>query len=134
VLDVGHVVHGAYFATMTLVSRSLDTPDETRKFENGHTNIVNLGGGVVVGRATFEPGWRWSNDVKPIAGTDSCQVHHVGYIISGRMHVVMDDGTEGEAGPGDAVVIAPGHDAWIVGDEPCVIVDWAGSDNYAKRG
>ena len=115
---------------MTLETRNLDTPDETRKFENGHMNVVSIAGSNV-GRAVFEPGWRWSNDVKPIAGTDSCQVAHAGYVVSGRMHVVMDDGTEGEAGPGDAVVISPGHDAWIVGDEPCVMLDWSGSTNYA---
>ena len=116
---------------MTLEAKSLDTPDETRKFEHGEIRIVNVSG-ATVGRAVFQPGWKWSNDVKPIAGTDSCQAPHTGYVISGRMHVVMDDGTEGDAGPGDAIVISPGHDAWIVGDEPCVVLDWSGSANYAK--
>ena len=88
--------------------------------------------GATDGRAVSNPGWKWSNDVKPIAGTESCQAPHTGYVVSGRMHIVMDDGTEGEAGPGDAVVISPGHDAWIVGDEPCVMLDWYGSANYAK--
>ena len=116
---------------MTLEARNLDSPDEKRSFENGSMNLVTVSGGTV-GRAVFNPGWKWSNDVKPIAGTDSCQVSHLGYVISGRMHVKMDDGTEGDAGPGDVIVISPGHDAWIVGDEPCVILDWAGSDSYAK--
>lgn len=117
---------------MTLEARAFDRPDEQRTFTNGEISIVNLGG-APVGRATFQPGWKWSNDVKPIAGTDSCQTFHTGYVVSGRMHIVMDDGGEAEAGPGDAVVIAPGHDAWIVGDEPCVMIDWGtGSANYAK--
>ncbi len=93
--------------------------------------VVNIGGGVV-GRIRLEPGWRWSNDVKPIAGTDLCQAHHFMYQISGRMRVVMADGTEMESGPGDVAVIPPGHDAWVVGDEPVVGVDWGGATNYAK--
>ena len=112
--------------------QSIETPHERRPFKaHGHMDVVTLGD-FTLGRGVFEPGWRWSNDVKPIAGTESCQAAHTGYVISGRMHVVMDDGTEGEAGPGDAVVISPGHDAWIVGDEPCVMLDWSGSANYAK--
>jgi hypothetical protein len=116
---------------MTLEARNLDSPDEKRGFENGEMQVVNIAG-ATIGRATFRPGWRWSNDVKPIAGTDTCQAAHTGYVISGRMHVVMDDGTEGDAGPGDAIVISPGHDAWTVGDEPCVVLDWSGSADYAK--
>ncbi len=116
---------------MTLQTKNLDSPDDIRTFDNGQMQIVNVAG-ATIGRAVFQPGWKWSNDVKPIAKTDSCQAAHTGYVISGRMHVVMDDGTEGEAGPGDAVVIAPGHDAWILGDEPCVMIDWSGSVNYAK--
>src|SRR5687768_13914766 len=97
----------------SLESKSLDRPDETRTMQQGKgkVEIVTLGG-VTVGRGTFEPGWRWSEHVKPIAGTDSCQAAHTGYVLSGRMHMIMDDGTEGEAGPGDAFVAAPGHDAW----------------------
>ena len=116
-----------------LEKKSLNSPDETRPFVGkGHADIVRLGG-LTVGRGVFEPGWKWSEHVKPIAGTASCQVAHTGYIISGRMKIVMDDGTEGEAGPGDAVVVAPGHDAWIVGTEPCVMVDFSGMANYAIR-
>jgi hypothetical protein len=115
---------------MTMESKNLDTPDETREFPNGRVDLVNVAGRTI-GRAVFEPAWRWSNDVKPIAGTESCEVAHIGYVLSGRMHVVMDDGQEGEVGPGDAIVLAPGHDAWIVGDEPCVVLDWAGMDDYA---
>lgn len=116
---------------MTLESKNLDTPDEKRDFEHGAMSIVNVAG-AIVGRAVFNPGWKWSNDVKPIAGTDSCEAAHTGYVISGRMHIRMDDGTEREVGPGEAIVISAGHDAWIVGDEPCVMLDWSGSANYAK--
>ena len=116
---------------MTLETKNLDMPDEKRSFDHGDISVVTIAG-ATVGRAVFNPGWKWSNDVKPIAGTESCQAPHTGYVVSGRMHIVMDDGTEGEAGPGDAVVISPGHDAWIVGDEPCVMLDWSGSANYAK--
>ena len=111
--------------------KSLNSPDETRSFDNGKMDVVELGN-VTVGRATFEPGWRWSEHVKPIAGTDSCQVPHVGYVISGRMAVVMDDGTENEFGPDEALVIPPGHDAWTVGEEPCIVLDFSGADEYAK--
>ena len=85
-----------------------------------------------IGRATFQPGWRWSEHVKPIAKTDSCQAAHTCYFVSGRMKVVMDDGEEMEYGPGDFAIMAPGHDAWIVGDEPCVVIDWQGFADYAK--
>ncbi|HEV7829182.1 MAG TPA: cupin domain-containing protein [Pseudonocardiaceae bacterium] len=116
---------------MTFQSRNLDKPDEIRKFTNGEFGVVTVPG-TIVGRAVFQPGWRWSNDVKPVAGTESCEAAHTGYIISGRMHVAMDDGAEGDLGPGDAFVISPGHDAWIVGGEPCVALDWSAAGNYAK--
>ena len=104
-------------------SKNFDSPDETRPFTaNGRMDVVKLGG-LSVGRGTFEPGWRWSENVKPIAGTDSCQALHLGYIVSGRMRVVMDDGTEAVAGPGEVVHFEPGHDAWIIGDEACVFLD-----------
>jgi len=117
---------------MSLMSKNLDQPDETRPFGMGKLEIVNLEN-VVCGRATFEPGWKWSEHVKPIAKTDSCQVAHAGYVLSGRMKIVMDDGTSAEIGPGDAMVCPPGHDAWVLGDEPCVIVDFSTSGTgYAK--
>ena len=115
----------------SLQGKNMGAPDEVRSFDNGRMDVVTLDN-VTVGKATFEPGWRWSEAVKPKAGTDSCQVPHVGYVIPGRMKVVMDDGAEMECGPDDALVIPPGHDAWIVGDEPCVILDFAGADEYAK--
>ena len=116
---------------MTLEAKSLDTPDEKRSFEHGDMHVVTVAG-ATIGRAVFNPGWKWSHDVKPIAGTESCEAPHTGYVISGHLHVKMDDGTEAEAGPGDAFVISPGHDAWVVGDEPCTMLDWSGSANYAK--
>ncbi len=115
-----------------LASKGFAAAGDVRTFDKGRMEVLTLGG-ATVGRATFEPGWKWSECVKPIAGTDSCQAPHYGYVVSGRMHVVMDDGTEGEAGPGDLFEIAPGHDAWIVGDEPCVVVDFQGASNYAKQ-
>ena len=115
-----------------MIKKSLYNPEEVRPFEknSGKLELVNLDGGPV-GRATFEPGWKWSEHVKPIAGTDSCQVHHLGYVVSGRMKVVMDDGSEGELGPSDVCDIPPGHDAWTVGDEACVMVDFGGLTGYA---
>ena len=89
-------------------------------------------GETTIGRGVFGPGWRWSESVKPIAGTDTCQAHHTLYVLSGHMGIRMDDGTEAEVGPGDAVVIPPGHDAWVVGDEPCVAIDTTGVARYAK--
>jgi hypothetical protein len=114
--------------------KSFDTPDETREFEGkGRADVVNVAGRAI-GRGVFEPGWKWSNNVKPIAGTDSCQVSHLGYCLSGRMRVFMDDGTEEEVGPGQVMAIPPGHDAEVVGDEDCVLVDFGEFAEYAKRG
>lgn len=106
-------------------AKNLGTPDEKRSFEHGTVNLVTIGG-VTFGRAEFNPGWRWSSDVKPVAGTESCQSRHESYVVSGRLYVRMDDGTECELGPGDAHVIEPGHDAWVVGDAPCVTIDFLG--------
>jgi hypothetical protein len=112
--------------------KSLNSPDETRTFEKGKIEIANFGD-VIIGRSTFEPGWSWEKCVKPIVKTNSCEAPHTGLIISGRMKVVMDDGTEVEGGPGDAAIIPPGHNAWVVGDEPCVMIDFTGAKDYAKR-
>ena len=112
--------------------RSFSKPDETRKFDLGKVDVVSLGG-ATFGRATFEPGWRWSTCVKPIAQTESCEVSHLVLHISGRLHVVMDDGSEHEFGPGEIGEIPPGHDAWVVGKEPVVVIDISGMENYAKK-
>ncbi|HEV3125275.1 MAG TPA: cupin domain-containing protein [Candidatus Dormibacteraeota bacterium] len=121
-------------ATTGLRRLSLDSPEEVRPFEgnSGQLALVNVDGGPI-GRAVFKPGWRWSQNVKPIAKTDSCMAAHVGYTISGRMHIVMDDGTEDDFGPGDVMICPPGHDAWVVGNEDCVVIDWQGFADYAKR-
>jgi quercetin dioxygenase-like cupin family protein len=117
-----------------LIRKSLSNPEETRPFlgATGRLELVNLDSGPV-GRATFLPGWKWSEHVKPLAGTASCQAAHLGYFVSGRMMVQMDDGERMEYGPGDFAVMAPGHDAWIVGNEPCVVIDWQGFADYAKQ-
>ena len=93
--------------------------------------MLEIGGGEV-GRLIFEPGWRWSNDVKPLAGTESCEAPHFQYHLSGRLGILMDDGTEFIAEAGDVTSLPSGHDAWVIGDEPAVVVDWYGASNYAK--
>jgi EutQ-like cupin domain len=126
------IIHPKRMAKMQ--KKSLDSsPDETRTFEKGKIDLVNLGD-VTIGRARFEPGWSWEKCVKPIVKTDSCQAPHTQYIISGRIKVVMDDGAEEEFGPGDAAVIPPGHNAWVVGNEPLVGIDFTGLKEYAKSG
>jgi quercetin dioxygenase-like cupin family protein len=111
--------------------KALDQPDETRPVEKGKVEVVELDTGTVM-RTTFEPGWRWSECVKPLVGGDSCQVDHFGYCVSGQLHIQMNDGEEMEVGAGDAVRIPPGHEAWVVGDEQYVAVDFTGGAEYAK--
>jgi mannose-6-phosphate isomerase-like protein (cupin superfamily) len=107
------------------------SPDEVRKFEKGKVEVLKIGGGEV-GRLTLEPGWRWSTHVKPVAKTEWCEAPHFQYHVSGRLHVKMADGSEFEVGPGEVSALPSGHDAWVVGNEPVVVVDWAGASNYAK--
>jgi hypothetical protein len=106
-------------------------PDEVRTFDKGKLELVTLGG-VTFGLATLEPGWKWSTCVKPIANTTSCEAPHLQYHVAGRLHVVMDDGSEDEFGPGEVSQLPPGHDAWVVGDEQVVVVDISGMGEYAK--
>jgi hypothetical protein len=115
----------------SITVKRFSSPDETRRFEHGRAEILKIGDGTV-GRGVFEPGWRWSQDVKPIAGTRSCEVAHACYCVSGRMRIAMDGGEEAEVGPGDYAVIPPGHDAWTLGDEACVMIDVAGMEHYAQ--
>lgn len=117
---------------MKMQKKSMSSPDETRNFPKGKLDLVNFEG-VTFGHATFEPGWKWSESVKPIAKTDSCQAPHTNYHLSGKLHVKMDDGTEEDFGPGDIGVVPPGHDAWVIGDEPVVAIDITGMVNYAKE-
>jgi hypothetical protein len=116
-----------------LEARNFESPDETRTPEKTRVDVVRMGGATAA-RFTFEPGWKWSECVKPVAGTDSCQVRHVGVVQSGRIHVAHDDGTEAEVGPGDVYVIEPGHDAWVVGDETFVGFEFESpsAEVYAK--
>jgi quercetin dioxygenase-like cupin family protein len=112
-------------------SRDFSAPDETRTPDKTTIELVHLGGGQI-GRYTFQPGWRWSECIKPVAGTESCQTEHIGYVVSGQMHVTHDDGSESDVKPGDVYWIAPGHDAWVVGDKPAVFVEFQSAANYAK--
>lgn len=112
--------------------KSFGTPDETRNFERGRVDLLSIGGSEI-GMLTLEPGWRWSTHVKPIAGTDLCEAPHFQYQVSGTVHVVMEDGSEFDSKAGDVTVLPQGHDAWVVGEEPVVLVDWYGASNYARR-
>ena len=114
-----------------LSSKSFDAADETRTPDKTKVDVVRLSGATVA-RLTFQPGWRWSECVKPVVGTDSCQARHVGAMVSGRLHVVHDDGSVAELGSGEAYVIEPGHDAWVVGDEPAVGFEFESAETYAR--
>jgi hypothetical protein len=111
--------------------KAFSKPDEVRSFEKGRMELLHIGGGEV-GRLTLEPGWKWSDHVKPIAKTDLCLAPHFQYHVSGTIHVKMADGSEFDIGPGEVSALPQGHDAWVVGDKPVVLVDWAGASNYAK--
>jgi hypothetical protein len=112
---------------------SFESPDETRKPDKTQVDVVRMGDNTAA-RLTFQPGWKWSECIKPVVGTESCQVRHVGVVQSGRMHISHDDGTEGEVGPGEPYVIEPGHDAWVVGDETFVGFEFESkaAEEYAK--
>jgi hypothetical protein len=116
---------------MAVEHKDFGKPDEVRTFPNGKAEILNVEEGEL-GRLTLEPGWRWSKDVKPIAGTEWCEAPHFQYHVAGRLHVQMSDGTEFDVGPGSITHLPAGHDAWVVGDEPAVLVDWHGVGHYAK--
>jgi hypothetical protein len=111
--------------------RNLGDAPDVRKFEHGQVQVISLGG-ITFGRATLQPGWKWSTCVKPLAKTASCQAPHLQYQVSGRLHVVMDDGSETEFKAGDLALIPPGHDAWVVGNEPVVVLDVSGMGTFAK--
>ena len=114
-----------------LQRRNFANPENVRQFPNGKLKTISLDE-VVVGEFVMQPGWRWSNDVKPLAGTHSCTAPHMQYHVSGQLAIRMDDGTEFVAGPGDITSLPSGHDAWVVGNEPVVVVDWYGASSYAK--
>lgn len=114
-----------------IASKRFDQPDETRTPDKTRVDVVRLGD-TEVGRFTFQPGWRWAECIKPVVGGESCQVDHVGYVASGRLTVTHEDGTQVSLAPGDAYRIAPGHDAWVDGDEPFVGYEFKGAATYAK--
>lgn len=110
--------------------RRFADPDEVRRFPYGQAEILHVGGGEV-GRLVLEPGWHWAEHLRPVAGTNSCLAPHFQYHVSGRLAILMDDGTEMVAEPGDVTMLPSGHDAWVLGDEPVVVVDWHGASRYA---
>jgi hypothetical protein len=115
-----------------LTQANFNSPQETRNFDppsSGHLDLIADG---KVGRGTFNPGWQWSKNVKPIAGTELCMQAHVGYFVSGQMMVEAQDGSRIQYGPGDYAEMAPSHDAWVVGDEPCVVIERTGFTTYAQ--
>ncbi len=116
--------------SLTIQKKTLNSPDEVRTFELGKLELASVGT-VTFGRATLHPGWKWSESVKPIVKTEYCEAPHVQYHVSGRIRVRMADGTEEEFGPGDVSLLPPGHDAWVVGDEPVVVIDVSGMKEYA---
>ena len=117
---------------MEPIVKSLDRPDERPELPKGHAEMVRLGDQLVI-RGVLEPGWRWSNDWQPIIGTPSCQLPHTGVVLSGRWHIEMDGGKAVDIGPGDVYAIPPGHDAWVVGDEPVQTLDWAPAHDDATE-
>jgi len=117
--------------TKKMEVKNLNSPEETRNFDKGKLDLVKIGG-AMVGRAVFQPGWKWSESVKPVAKTKSCEAPHFQYHVSGTIRVRMDDGTERDLKPGDVSLLPSGHDAWVVGDDPVVVVDFQGMRDYAK--
>ena len=112
--------------------KSFTKPDEVRTFPKGKLELVNIGG-AVVGRATFQPGWKWSTSLQPIVKTKSCEAPHFQYHVSGTLKILMDDGTEFVCKAGDVSLLPEGHDGWVIGDEPVVVVDFQGMIDYAKQ-
>jgi len=112
--------------------KSFATPDEVRVFPKGRLELINIGG-AIIGRGIFEPGWRWATSVQPLVKTHSCEAPHFQYHVSGILRVKMDDGTELDCKPGDISLLPSGHDAWTIGDEPAVVVDFQGMIDYAKH-
>ncbi len=117
----------------SIETKSMDSPDETRSPEKTVVSVVQLGDATVA-RLTLQPGWKWSECIKPVAGTESCQAAHLGYVVSGRIHVAQTDGMESDVGPGEAYRLEPGHDAWVIGDEPLVALEFESKTaaTYAK--
>jgi mannose-6-phosphate isomerase-like protein (cupin superfamily) len=116
-----------------MISKNLNQPDERREFkDHGHLDVVNFDDGTAIGHGVFEPGWRWSVDVKPLARTPLCDAEHTGYCLKGSMVIRMENGEEVTIRAGDAFHIPPNHDAWVVGNEDCELIDVSGAKNYAQ--
>jgi hypothetical protein len=124
--------HGLASTTEKAELKNFKAPDQVREFPKGRLELINIGG-ATIGRAVFEPGWRWATSVQPIAKTKSCEAPHFQYHVSGVMRIKMDDGTEFDCKPGDVSLLPSGHDAWVIGDEPAVVVDFQGMLDYAKE-
>ena len=112
--------------------KNLSKAEEVRTFDKGRLELIKIGG-ATIGRATFQPGWRWSESVKPLVKTKSCEAPHFQYHLSGTLRIKMDDGTEEDCKVGDVSLLPTGHDAWVVGNEPVVVVDFQGMVDYAKE-
>ncbi len=117
---------------LDVILKRFDSPDESRTFEKGRFDLVRIGG-MTIGRASYQPGWKWSVHVGRALGKKSCDVEHVGMVVSGRATAAMDDGRVIEIKPGDIFYIAPGHDSWVVGDEPYVSIHLMGAEKYAEK-
>jgi hypothetical protein len=132
VIDMAHVhshaIAGAGGGTAEL--KSFDKPEEVREFPRGRVDLVTIGG-ATIGRAVFEPGWRWATSVQPLAGTKSCEAPHFQYHVAGILRIKMDDGSEFDCKPGDVSLLPSGHDAWVIGNEAAVVVDFQGMLDYA---
>ncbi|MBL7743058.1 MAG: cupin domain-containing protein [Chitinophagaceae bacterium] len=132
-LLVSHTPHSSPFKIMDKAElKSFGKPDELREFPKGKLELIKIGG-ATIGRATFQPGWKWSESVQPLVKTKSCEAPHYQYHVSGVLMVKMDDGTLLECKPGDASLLPMGHDAWVVGTEPAVVVDFQGMVDYARK-
>jgi hypothetical protein len=117
----------------SIETKNMDHPDESRTPEKTSMSVIHLGD-ATVGRYTLQPGWKWSDCIKPLVGTDSCQAAHLGYLVSGKIHIASTDGTEADLSAGDTYRLEPGHDAWVVGDEPAVALEFESktAETYAK--
>lgn len=118
---------------MTLEIKDLQNPDEVRHLPKTKIEVVKVGSYTVM-RLALQPGWKWSECVKPTAGTESCQAPHLNYIVSGKLKIQMNNGEEVEIGSGEVANIPPGHDAWVLGNEPCIAIDFTAGEIYGKSG
>ena len=117
---------------MHTTTRRFETPDEVRLFEKGKFEVIHVGP-MTIGRATYEPGWKWSEHVGSLTGASSCHIDHIGLVVSGHAKALMDDGREIDLNAGDVFAIGPGHDSWVVGDEPYVSLHFMGAEDYASK-